>query len=46
MLSNGSRGTLKSHIDHSMQRRLKSNAPNVLSKDLIGDTTCTGKVVL
>ncbi len=29
MLSNGSRGTLMSYTDHSMQRRLKSNAPYV-----------------
>ncbi len=27
MLSNGSRGTLMSNTDHSVQRRLKSNAP-------------------
>ncbi len=27
MLSNGSRGTLMSYTDHSVQRRLKSNAP-------------------
>ncbi len=29
MLSNGSRGTLMSYTDHSVQRRLKSNAPFV-----------------
>ncbi len=29
MLSNRSRGTLISYIDHSAQRRFKSNAPNV-----------------
>ncbi len=29
MLSNRSRGTLMSYTDHSVQRRLKSNAPNV-----------------
>ncbi len=29
MLSNGSRRTLMSYTDHSMQRRLKSNAPVV-----------------
>ncbi len=27
MLSNGSRGTLMSYTDHSVQRRFKSNAP-------------------
>ncbi len=27
MLPNGSRGTLMSYTDHSVQRRLKSNAP-------------------
>ncbi len=27
LLSNGSRGTLMSYTDHSVQRRLKSNAP-------------------
>ncbi len=27
MLSNGSRGTLMSYTDHSVQRRLKSNVP-------------------
>ncbi len=27
MLSSGSRGTLMSYTDHSVQRRLKSNAP-------------------
>ncbi len=27
MLSNGSRGTLMSYTDHSMQRRLQSNVP-------------------
>ncbi len=27
LLSDGSRGTLMSYTDHSMQRRLKSNAP-------------------
>ncbi len=31
MLSNGSRCTLKSYTDHSMQRRLKSKAPNASS---------------
>ncbi len=29
MLSNGSRGTLMSYTDHSVQPRLKSNAPDV-----------------
>ncbi len=33
MLSNGSRGTLMSYTDHSMQRRLKSNAANVTFHD-------------
>ncbi len=28
MLSNGSRGTVMSYSDHSVQRRLNSNAPN------------------
>ncbi len=36
MLSNGSRGTLMSYTDHSVQRRLKSNAPLV----------CCGQYVL
>ncbi len=27
MLSSGSRGTLMSYTDHSVQRRLKSNSP-------------------
>ncbi len=30
MLSNGSRDTLMSHTEHSMQRRLKSNAHIVM----------------
>ncbi len=34
LLSYRSRGTLMSYTDHSAQRRLKSNAPNV-SKQLI-----------
>ncbi len=30
MLSNGSRGTLMSHTDHSVQRHLKSNASTIM----------------
>ncbi len=32
MRSNGSLGTLMSYTDHSIQRRLKSNAPNVTTE--------------
>ncbi len=32
MLSNGSRSTLMSYTDHSMQRCLKSNAPNTMAR--------------
>ncbi len=37
MLSNGSRSTLMSYTDHSVQRRLKSNAPTVLEGPCIMD---------
>ncbi len=35
MFSNGSRGTLMSYTDRSMQRRLKSNAPLVSRTSLL-----------
>ncbi len=34
LLSNGSRGTLMSYTDHSVQRCLKSNAPIVIPAPL------------
>ncbi len=34
-LSNSSRGTLTSYTDHSMQRRLKSNAPNIFKRNTV-----------
>ncbi len=35
MFSNSSHGILMSYTDHSVQRRLKSNAPNAISGQVI-----------